>query len=98
MPAAGDPDHTHSFDLLCRGTEIVTGGQRVHAYEQLLAHVERWGLSLVGFEGYLEAFRYGMPQHGGFGLGAERLLQTIVGAGNLRETTLFPRDMKRLAP
>ncbi len=98
MPATDDPEHTHSFDLLCRGTEIVTGGQRVHRYEQLLSHIERWGLLLVGFEGYLEAFRYGMPPHGGFGMGAERLLQTIVGVGNLREATLFPRDIKRLAP
>jgi nondiscriminating aspartyl-tRNA synthetase len=98
MPAAGDPDHTNSFDLLCRGTEIVTGGQRVHRFDQLLAHIARWGLTTDGFEGYLEAFRYGMPPHGGFGLGAERLLQTIVGATNLRETTLFPRDIKRLAP
>jgi aspartyl-tRNA synthetase len=64
----------------------------------LLDHIARWGLSTVGFEGYLQAFRYGMPPHGGFGMGAERLLQTIVGASNLRETTLFPRDMKRLAP
>jgi nondiscriminating aspartyl-tRNA synthetase len=98
MPATGDPAHTHSFDLLCRGTEIVTGGQRVHRYEQLLAHLEKWGLTEEGFEGYLEAFRYGMPPHGGFGMGAERLLQTVIGAGNLRETTLFPRDIKRLAP
>ena len=98
MPAAGDPEHTHSFDLLCRGTEIVTGGQRVHSYGQLLEHMQRWGLSTDAFGGYLEAFRYGMPPHGGFGMGAERLLQMIVGAGNLRETTLFPRDMKRLMP
>ncbi|MBN1643141.1 MAG: aspartate--tRNA(Asn) ligase [Anaerolineae bacterium] len=98
MPAEGDPAHTHSFDLLCRGTEIVTGGQRVHRYDQLLAHIERWGLGVEGFEGYLEAFRYGMPPHGGFGMGAERLLLTVLGATNLRETTLFPRDIKRLAP
>jgi nondiscriminating aspartyl-tRNA synthetase len=98
MPATGDPDHTHSFDLLCRGTEIVTGGQRVHDHAQLLEHIARWGLSTVGFEGYLQAFRYGMPPHGGFGMGAERLLQMIVGASNLRETTLFPRDIGRLAP
>jgi nondiscriminating aspartyl-tRNA synthetase len=98
MPAAGDPDHTNSFDLLCRGIEIVTGGQRVHGYAQLLEHIARWGLTTAGYEGYLQAFRYGMPPHGGFGMGAERLLQTIVGANNLRETTLFPRDIKRLAP
>ncbi len=98
MPDPKDPEHTHSFDLLFRGTEIVTGGQRVHSCPQLLSHIKRWGLDAAGFGGYLEAFRYGMPPHGGFGMGAERLLQMIVGAGNLRETTLFPRDMKRLSP
>jgi len=98
MPATGDPEHTHSFDLLCRGAEIVTGGQRVNSYGQLLEHMQRWGLSTDGFGGYLEAFRYGMPPHGGFGMGAERLLQMTVGATNLRETTLFPRDLKRLMP
>jgi len=98
MPDPDDPDYTNSFDLLFRGTEIVTGGQRVHSYRQLLNHIERWALNPAEFAGYLEAFRYGMPPHGGFGMGAERLLQMIVGAGNLRETTLFPRDMKRLLP
>ena len=98
MPASGDPEHTHSFDLLFRGTEIVTGGQRVHRYDQLLTHLERWRLPQEAFGGYLEAFRYGMPPHGGFGMGAERLVLMIVGASNLRETTLFPRDMKRLSP
>jgi nondiscriminating aspartyl-tRNA synthetase len=98
MPDPEDPQHTHSFDLLFRGLEIVTGGQRVHRYEQLLEHLARWGLSPKPFVGYLEAFRYGMPPHGGFGMGAERLALTLTGASNLRETTLFPRDMKRLAP
>jgi nondiscriminating aspartyl-tRNA synthetase len=98
MPDAKDPDHTHSFDLLFRGTEIVTGGQRVHLYKQLLDHLKRWNLQPDTFGGYVEAFRYGMPPHGGFGMGAERLVQMIVGANNLRETTLFPRDMKRLSP
>jgi len=98
MPDPDDAEHTHSFDLLFRGTEIVTGGQRVHRYRQLLSHLKRWGLDEADFSGYLEAFRYGMPPHGGFGMGAERLLQMIVGAANLRETTLFPRDMTRLSP
>ena len=98
MPDPDDPAHTRSFDLLFRGSEIVTGGQRVHLYRQLLSHIEKWGLDAANFEGYLEAFRYGLPPHGGFGMGAERLLQMIVGASNLRETTLFPRDMKRLSP
>jgi nondiscriminating aspartyl-tRNA synthetase len=98
MPDPEDPEHTHSFDLLFRGMEIVTGGQRVHRYEQMLDHLARWRLDPSLVSGYLEAFRYGMPPHGGFGMGAERLTQMFVGASNLRETTLFPRDMKRLAP
>jgi nondiscriminating aspartyl-tRNA synthetase len=98
MPDPEDPEHTHSFDLLCRGIEIVTGGQRVHNYPQLMDHLARWHLDPELFTGYLEAFRFGMPPHGGFGMGAERLTQVLVGATNLRETTLFPRDMKRLAP
>jgi nondiscriminating aspartyl-tRNA synthetase len=98
MPDSEDPDLTHSFDLLFRGIEIVTGGQRVHRYDQLLSQLFQRELPLEAFEGYLEAFRYGMPPHGGFGLGAERLLLMIIGASNLRETTLFPRDMKRLSP
>jgi nondiscriminating aspartyl-tRNA synthetase len=98
MPDPEDPEHTCSFDLLFRGIEIVTGGQRVHRYDQLLDHLARWNQSPSLYTGYLEAFRYGMPPHGGFGMGAERLTQTLIGAGNLRETTLFPRDMKRLSP
>jgi len=98
MPATGDPEHTHSFDLIFRGMEIVTGGQRVHSYAQLLSHIEQRGMTTAGMEGYLEAFRFGMPPHGGFGMGAERLLQMVIGTQNLRETTLFPRDIKRLAP
>jgi nondiscriminating aspartyl-tRNA synthetase len=98
MPDPDDPESTHSFDLLFRGTEIVTGGQRVHRHKQMLEHIARWNLDPAAFEGYLEAFRYGMPPHGGFGMGAERLLLKIVGADNLREATLFPRDMKRLLP
>jgi nondiscriminating aspartyl-tRNA synthetase len=98
MPDPADPDHTNSFDLLFRGIEIVTGGQRVHRYDQLLEHLARWNLSSDPYAGYLQAFRYGMPPHGGFGMGAERLALTVTGASNLRETTLFPRDVKRLSP
>ena len=98
MPDPEDPEHTYSFDLLFRGTEIVTGGQRVHRYEQLLDHAARWKIDPDLIAGYLEAFRYGMPPHGGFGMGAERLTLMLVGGSNLRETTLFPRDMKRLSP
>ncbi len=92
------PAYSNSFDLLFRGTELVTGGQRLHRYEDYLAALGRAKLPTTPFESYLEAFRYGMPPHGGFAIGLERLLMQLLGANNLRLTTLFPRDLNRLAP
>jgi len=93
-----DPTYTYGFDLLFRGCEIATGGQRVHSYAQLVAALEQRGLNPADFAYYLEAFKYGMPPHGGFAIGAERLLMQLTGVENLRETTLFPRDTSRLTP
>jgi len=94
-PEPGRPEYTSSFDLLFRGMEIATGGQRLHRYDDYVA-------ALAGetepYEGYLQAFRYGMPPHGGFALGLERWTARLVGAKNVRETTLFPRDRSRLTP
>ena len=92
------PGYSNSFDLLFRGQELVTGGQRLHRYADYVASLESRGLSVEPFAGYLEAFRYGMPPHGGFAIGLERLLMQLTGAPNLRLTTLFPRDLNRLAP
>jgi nondiscriminating aspartyl-tRNA synthetase len=92
------PGYTNSFDLLFRGLELVTGGQRLHRYDDYLAALHARQLDLALFEGYLEAFRYGMPPHGGFAIGLERWVARIVGAANIRETTLFPRDLNRLSP
>jgi nondiscriminating aspartyl-tRNA synthetase len=92
------PEYSNSFDLLFRGTELVTGGQRLHRYPDYLAALAAAGLSVEPFETYLEAFRYGMPPHGGFAIGLERLLMQLLGLPNLRLATLFPRDMTRLAP
>ncbi|MBX3014253.1 MAG: aspartate--tRNA(Asn) ligase [Caldilineaceae bacterium] len=92
------PAYSNSFDLLFRGMELVTGGQRLHRYADYLSALAARGLSPAPFEGYLEAFRYGMPPHGGFAIGLERLLMQLSGAANLRETTLFPRDLTRLTP
>ena len=97
-PNPADPHYSNSFDLLFRGTELVTGGQRLHRYEDYLATLEARGMSPAPFESYLEAFRYGMPPHGGFAIGLERFVMQLIGAQNLRETTLFPRDMNRLSP
>lgn len=92
------PEYSNSFDLLFRGTELVTGGQRLHRYEDYIAALSAAGMSPEPFSHYLEAFRFGMPPHGGFAIGLERLLMQLLGASNLRLVTLFPRDLNRLAP
>lgn len=93
-----DSTYTLSFDLLFRGMEITTGGQRIHDYDQLMAKMEKRGMTEEGMEQYLSAFKHGMPPHGGLGIGLERLTMKLVGEDNVRETTLFPRDMSRLEP
>lgn len=92
------PEYSNSFDLLFRGTELVTGGQRLHRYEDYLAALATAQLPTEPFETYLEAFRYGMPPHGGFAIGLERLLMQLLNIPNLRLATLFPRDLSRLTP
>ena len=91
-----NPTASNSFDLLFRGLELVTGGQRLHRYQDYLDALE--GQDLAAFDGYLEAFRHGMPAHGGFAIGLERWVARLVGVANVREVTLFPRDLHRLAP
>jgi nondiscriminating aspartyl-tRNA synthetase len=97
-PDPGSPAYSNSFDLLFRGLELVTGGQRLHRYADYLAALEARGQDPAPLEGYLEAFRHGMPPHGGFALGLERWVAQLTGATNVRETTLFPRDLNRLSP
>ena len=97
-PNPADPRYANGFDLLFRGIELVTGGQRLHRYEDYVQALQQRGLPLEPFEGYLETFRFGMPPHGGFAIGLERFLMQLLGVSNLRETTLFPRDMDRLTP
>jgi nondiscriminating aspartyl-tRNA synthetase len=92
------PAYSNSFDLLYRDLELVTGGQRLHRYADSLAALADRGLAAEGFAGYVEAFAYGMSPHGGFAIGLERWVAQIVGAANVRETTLFPRDLQRLTP
>ena len=94
-PEPGRPLYSNSFDLLFRGLEIVTGGQRLHRYEDYLAAL---GGDTAPYEGYLQAFRHGMPPHGGFALCLERWVARLVGVHNIRETTLFPRDRTRVTP
>ena len=98
-PNLADPAFSNSFDLLFRGTELVTGGQRLHRYADYVAALAQHGISdLTAFEAYLEVFKYGMPPHGGFAIGLERFLMQLLGLDNIRLATLFPRDLGRLTP
>ena len=99
--AMDDPEdnrYTLSFDLLYHGLEITTGGQRIHDYNMLIEKIAAKGMDQEGLEQYLDTFRYGMPPHGGLGIGLERLTMKLVGEDNVRETTLYPRDLSRLEP
>ena len=91
-----DPEHTLSFDLLCRGLEIVTGGQRINDYQKLIANIKKWGNQPKNFTFYLQAFKYGMPPEGGFALGLERIVKQTLALENVREASLFPRDAERI--
>lgn len=93
-----DQKFTLSFDLLYDGMEITTGGQRIHEYQMLLDKMKAKGMSREGLEQYLNTFKYGMPPHGGLGIGLERLTMKLLGEDNVRETALFPRDLSRLEP
>ncbi len=98
MDDPDDPTYTLSFDLLLRGLEITTGGQRIHDYRMLLEKMASRGIQTEGMEHYLAAFKYGLPPHGGLGIGLERMTMQIVGEENVREVALFPRDLSRLEP
>jgi len=96
MEDAADPGFTKSFDLLFRGVEITTGGQRVHDLTTLRSKAESKGLDPDKFGFYLQAFKYGIPPHGGWGMGLERLTAKFCGVKNVKEATLFPRDINRI--
>ncbi len=97
-PDPARPQYANGFDLLFRGLELVTGGQRLHLYDDYVAAATARGYDLKPFETYFEAFKYGMPPHGGFAIGLERTLMQLLSIDNIRMATLFPRDMSRLAP
>ncbi len=99
--AMDDPEDTRytlSFDLLFRGMEVTTGGQRIHDYQMLTKKIADRGMTEEGMEAYLDTFKHGMPPHGGLGIGLERLTMKLIGEDDVRETTLFPRDLGRLKP
>lgn len=95
---APDGQSTLSFDLLFRGLEIVTGGQRIHDHDMLVGSIAGRGLDPESFKDYLQCFRYGMPPHGGFAIGLERLAKQLLGLKSVKLAALFPRDINRLTP
>ena len=97
-PEPGRPQYSNSFDLLFRGLELITGGQRLHQHQDYLEALAARGEPTEPYEGYLATFAAGMPPHGGFALGLERFVARMIGADNVRLSTLFPRDLHRLAP
>jgi nondiscriminating aspartyl-tRNA synthetase len=98
MDDPDDPGKTRSFDLLLRGLEVTTGGQRIHAYDEQVEKIERFGLDPADFEHFLMLHRHGVPPHGGLAIGLERLTMKLLGLENVREAALFPRDIDRLTP
>jgi nondiscriminating aspartyl-tRNA synthetase len=98
MDDPADPTYTLSFDMLLNGLEVTTGGQRIHDYEEQVAKMKRRRMNPEDFEDYLTMHKYGMPPHGGMGLGLERIVGHILGLENVKQATAFPRDRERLKP
>lgn len=96
MPDSENSEYSLSFDLLFRGVEILSGGQRIHNYDQLVKAIEDRGMNPKNFSMYLQAFKYGMPPEGGFSFGLERMTMKLLSLSNVREASLFPRDMERV--
>ncbi|MBI4019465.1 MAG: aspartate--tRNA(Asn) ligase [Candidatus Aenigmarchaeota archaeon] len=98
MPEPGNEKICRAYDLLIDGVEISSGAQRIHKHDELVKEMKRRGMNPDNFEFYLNAFRHGMPPHGGWSIGLDRLTMVITGMKNVRECVLFPRDRKRLTP
>ncbi len=98
MEDPADPNYTLSFDMLLNGLEVTTGGQRIHDYDMQVKKMKDRGMDIDDFEDYLTMHKYGMPPHGGMGLGLERIVQNILGLDNIKQATAFPRDRDRLRP
>ncbi|MEK7149594.1 MAG: aspartate--tRNA(Asn) ligase [Patescibacteria group bacterium] len=98
MRSKENPEETYGFDLIYKGMEIATGGQREHIYASLMKNMKEKKVSGKGMEFYLDVFKFAMPPHGGWGMGSERIIQQILNLGSVKEAVLFPRDVKRLSP
>ena len=95
-PSAENPEFNEGMDLICRGVEWLSGGRRINEYDQLMEHVKIWGMDPKKINMFLEAFKYGVPPEGGFAFGAERITMQLLGLKNIREASMFPRDMNRI--
>jgi nondiscriminating aspartyl-tRNA synthetase len=95
-PNPEEPEYNEGMDLLCRGVEWLSGGRRINDYNQLMQHVELWKMDPAKVKMFLEAFKYGVPPEGGFAFGAERITMQLLGLKNVREASMFPRDMNRI--
>ncbi len=95
-PSVEDPEINEGMDLICRGVEWLSGGRRINDYNQLMKHVEEWKMDPAKVKMFLEAFKYGVPPEGGFAFGAERITMQLLGLKNVREASMFPRDMNRI--
>ncbi len=98
MNSREDSREAYKFDLLFRGLEITSGGQRIHDYDEQVAKMKAQGLDPADFASYLESHKYGLPPHGGLGIGLERLVMKLCGLSNIRSASMFPRDINRLMP
>jgi len=98
LPCRDNPEETCGFDLIYKGLELGTGGQRIHLYGELLENMKKKKVGPAGMEYYLDIFKFGMPPHGGWGLGSERMIQQMLGLKSVKEAVLFTRDIKRLSP
>jgi len=98
MNSKEDPRLAYKFDLLFRGLEITSGGQRIHNYQEQVDKMIAQGLNPDDFHYYLEAHKYGLPPHGGLGIGLERFVMKLLGLSNVRQASMFPRDINRLLP
>jgi nondiscriminating aspartyl-tRNA synthetase len=97
-PDPSRPPYSRGFDLIFRGIELVSGSQRLHRYEDYVAVLAERGAALEPYRSYVDLFKRGMPPHGGFAIGLERFMMRLLDVGNVREVTLFPRDLHRLTP
>lgn len=98
MDSKDDPKLAESFDLLFRGLEITTGGQRIHDYDEQVSKMKRYGMEPDDLGVYLDIHKYGMPPHGGLGIGLERLVMKLLDLANIRDASMFPRDIHHLDP